>query len=846
MLSQRSPSSRMRAFLVLIASLGFAPVAYSQAITGLSDWTLFLDPGHSQTQNQGIFGYSEAEKVLRVGLELKELFETHTDIGAVYISRTNDNVEVSLSQRVDLANARGASFFHSIHSNAGPASANSLFVLWPQRRDGSEGVPNGGKRMAELTGPSLARHMRVPAANNDSAIFGECDFYGVSNCRTSTSKGARNFVQSFTNMASMLSEASFHTNPTQNQRNMNADWKRMEAKSIFWSMLAFHGLNRPDERIAMGLVTDLETRQPLNGVTVTVGDTTYTTDSYATLFNRYSDDPELLANGFYYLDNLAEGTLDVQVDHPNYRPYTATVTPENATFTFHDIELISTVPPVVTESFPEADASAFRIIDVPRIRFSRPMDRASVESALTIEPALNATYTWSDNDRLLVIRPDSLQPLTTYTITVDASAQGAYNDGFDGDKDGSAGDAWMLTFTTGSRDTTPPHLTGSFPRVNARTASLDDPITLTYDELIAFDTFLAAATFTSNGTAVPGEFVSYDVAERSLVTFFPDDPLRRNTEYILEVTPGVEDPFGNAGQFTQTLRFTTGPDRFTPSALETFDGDFMADWWFPQQSGTTTGIVTDSTTIAPESAFISRRLGGPQAMRLDYGWLGSDDTARIRVYLNGGTPRSRRFDTTMLLRAYVFGDGSGTRFRFAVDDNVPTSSAANHEVSPWVEVDWVGWRPVVWDLRTGDTGTWLGNGVLEGQLRFDSIQLAPGEDGTAFGTLYIDDLELLTPVSTVSNEPTAELPAQAVLHPAYPNPFNPSTRLRYSLPAVSDVTIEVFNLLGARVATLVDEAQRPAGEHTVVWEAQDLPSGSYLVRLQASGTVQTTTVTLIK
>ncbi|MEM1095980.1 MAG: Ig-like domain-containing protein [Bacteroidota bacterium] len=833
--------------LVLLLAIGCPAAALSQPVTGLSDWSLFIDPGHSRTQNQGIFGYSEAEKVLRVSLEMKRLFETHTDIGAVYISRTNDNAEVSLSQRVDLANARGASFFHSVHSNAGPASARSLFVLWPQRVDGSEGVPNGGRRMAEVTGPLLAQSMRVPAANNGSGAFGECDFYGVSSCRTSTSKGGRNFVQSFTNMASMLSEASFHTNPEQNQRNMNADWKRMEAKTIFWAMLEYHSLDRPEEQIVMGIVTDIETGRPLNGVTVSLGDTTYTTDSYATLFNRYSDDPDLLANGFYYLDDLAPGAQAVRVEHPGYRTFETTVTPRIDTFTFQDIQLISNVPPRIAESTPEDEASAFRIVDDLRIRFTRSMDRAAVEAALRIEPAIDASYVWSDRDRRLTIRPDALEPLTNYTITIDASARGVYNDGFDGDSDGVAGGDWTLHFTTGPRDAFAPRLIGSYPRVNSRDAGLDDPVTLFYDEVINFATFPAAATFTDGVGDVDGTFTHYVVDERSLVTFFPDAPLQPATDYTLAVAPGVEDVFGNAETVARTLRFTTGEERYASArSLDTFNSDFLVNWWFPQQSGTTTGIVTDSTTIAPDGLVFNPRLGGRQAMRLDYGWQAGAANALIRTYLNRGAPRSVLFTDTRLLRAYVFGDGSGTRFRFAVDDKVPTVGAANHEVSPWVEVDWVGWQPVVWDLRSGETGTWLGNGVLEGQLRFDSFQLAPGDDGVAFGTLYIDDLELLTPVSTVANEGVAELPTQAVLHPAYPNPFNPSTRLRYTLPAASEVTVAVFNLLGARVATLVDGQQRPAGEHSLIWEAGALPSGSYLVRLAAGGTVQTTTVTLIK
>lgn len=83
------------------------------------------------------------------------------------------------------------------------------------------------------------------------------------------------------------------------------------------------------------------------------------------------------------------------------------------------------------------------------------------------------------------------------------------------------------------------------------------------------------------------------------------------------------------------------------------------------------------------------------------------------------------------------------------------------------------------------------------------------------------------------------------LNPNYPNPFNPTTTIGFSLPRREHVTLKVFDVLGREVATLV-EGEREAGEHKVVFDAGTLPSGVYVVRLQAGSGVYQHTVLLVK
>ncbi len=78
------------------------------------------------------------------------------------------------------------------------------------------------------------------------------------------------------------------------------------------------------------------------------------------------------------------------------------------------------------------------------------------------------------------------------------------------------------------------------------------------------------------------------------------------------------------------------------------------------------------------------------------------------------------------------------------------------------------------------------------------------------------------------------VPVEFSIEQNYPNPFNPTTSIGYAVPVKSDVTLQVFNLIGQKVATLV-QSEVEAGEHTVQFNASSLPSGIYLANFIAVG-----------
>jgi endoglucanase len=109
--------------------------------------------------------------------------------------------------------------------------------------------------------------------------------------------------------------------------------------------------------------------------------------------------------------------------------------------------------------------------------------------------------------------------------------------------------------------------------------------------------------------------------------------------------------------------------------------------------------------------------------------------------------------------------------------------------------------------------------------------------------LWIDNIHIASATSDVFAAGST-LPTEYKLYQNYPNPFNPSTTVRYQLPKQSRVIVQIVNVLGQIVETLVDE-QKEAGSYTVQWTAHTT-SGIYFCRLQADNYVQTSKMVLLK
>ncbi|MXW79261.1 MAG: T9SS type A sorting domain-containing protein [Gemmatimonadetes bacterium] len=148
--------------------------------------------------------------------------------------------------------------------------------------------------------------------------------------------------------------------------------------------------------------------------------------------------------------------------------------------------------------------------------------------------------------------------------------------------------------------------------------------------------------------------------------------------------------------------------------------------------------------------------------------------------------------------------------------------------------------------------------LLEGRVSLSSGQPAVGVQVRLFdwtdlrrsvGTTTDETGHFALPLRAFSTARGMALPTDFALGQNYPNPFNPSTIIPYQLPTSAHVRLEVFNLLGQRLATLVD-AERSAGVHTAQWDATDatgraVGAGVYIYRLSSGEMTESRRMVLV-
>ncbi|NNF57737.1 MAG: T9SS type A sorting domain-containing protein [Rhodothermaceae bacterium] len=243
------------------------------------------------------------------------------------------------------------------------------------------------------------------------------------------------------------------------------------------------------------------------------------------------------------------------------------------------------------------------------------------------------------------------------------------------------------------------------------------------------------------------------------------------------------------------------------------------------------------------------------------GETGYRDGQNLAAFAEEAEPGRDRFD-----RAEAPPPGEHLRLSFLPDEPAgtePYASRLAHSVQPDAG------EGAVWELEVTATPALLQRGALPVTVRLVDEGTRP--DGYGVHVLDLDRVTALATaegaftVTLAAHEPVRRLrlivgtdgfaeaasqgldlvPLAYALHPAYPNPTRRSATIGYQLAEATPVRLEVYDLLGRRVAVLV-EGEQDAGRHARVWATQGLASGVYIYRLRAGSFSDTGKLLLIR
>ncbi len=128
------------------------------------------------------------------------------------------------------------------------------------------------------------------------------------------------------------------------------------------------------------------------------------------------------------------------------------------------------------------------------------------------------------------------------------------------------------------------------------------------------------------------------------------------------------------------------------------------------------------------------------------------------------------------------------------------------------------------DSLGGDVDCAVGRSSIFGTW----FRAMPTRPGLSYSEIFVRSGKLPAPATT-------PLPAEARLYQNYPNPFNSTTRFQYDLPVEAEgaVSLNLYNILGQKITTLIDYKDQKAGHYELVWNPESVPTGVYFYRLRA-------------
>jgi hypothetical protein len=428
------------------------------------------------------------------------------------------------------------------------------------------------------------------------------------------------------------------------------------------------------------------------------------------------------------------------------------------------------------------------------IEFNKPMDKAATESAIEILPSTVGGYHWEGNNLISFIPGEQFLPNTLYSVRIGLGARDT-----DGNNLKEPNEFSFKTKRTGL------FLKNSYPSDGMQGICRDVKIILAFDEHIDRNTLYGNILFTDAADNPVDIFVDGSGYHEGKVMFEPVEKLDRNKLYKVHIKTGVKDTAGLSVPADFEISFTTLNEEYAGgNIIENFES--VDNWIQPVESDYSIGIHNFSTKLSRNS---TTQMSGDYSAKLVYKFTGVRGRCTIEPIVQIPINASGN------VGLWVKGDYSFNGLRFSF-------SGSSGEIidSDIIPLDWTGWKLVSIDLSNL-------SGMEISELH--CLSIIQTDSGKVSSEILLDDLQtdIILPV-----EEDSTLPVDFSLQQNYPNPFNPTTTINFSIADRNHVKLNVYDILGREVVVLIDEQKAP-GRYSLMFDAKNLASGLYIIRLKA-------------
>lgn len=809
----------MKKYLFILFVQFVAAVLGASYITASTEKPhVYINPGHgghdSDDRNvatphfaQGdTSGFWESNASLKKGIALKQILEKKGYTTSISRITNTTESDLALSTIVALCNQSGADVFYAIHSNA-TGAGEGYRINYPMgfyRGNTGEPVIAGSDSLVACLAPYILANRSTVWSNEKYFIYGDWTFYpqwgyhvGLGVLRGNTA-------------VSMLDEGSFHDYIPEAERLINPDYCWVEGWNF--SLGADKYFNRLD-KFGQGIVTGNirddrvirtgtyvmmgdDKRLPVDGAQVRLLDQagnvvqTTTTDS--------------LETGIYLFKYVAPGTYTIEVSDSSHfsQSKQVTVTANAPTYCNFDLKRVRNTPPKVVSYSPVwAQGDAAVKCNTPIVlQFNWDMDSASTQSAFTITPAVEGTFTWEDTNYRLVFTPnDAYDVNTLYTVTLKKTAQHGGGTPMDSD----------FTFQFKTQDRNHIYPLAVFPYEGAqvhykagqyvefRTDSLLNAYNIaTYFHV--YDKDGAELSYNKRNVKYNKRGDDYGYARLSLLK-----ALTPGESYKLVVDQALCDTIGLHLDGSKTYNFTAvdAGEAKSGTLIDGFESAADYELALTDCVGSPTGTLQASTD----------KLFGSKSLQWSYQFY-SDTTAcyATQLELQVNNPSAVTLTKGDQLGIHINGDMSYNTL-YAMLEPTSATGGAEWKIVMLSKIDYHGWHYATVSLDSLDAGV---------TYRVAGFKLVKNDSKMGYsGAIKIDNLLKLYPsgvdkVNTNSTVKVGPVPASDYI------------------VASADGFIDGVELL----STSGQVVKRNAGNYVNV---SDVAAGVYLLRVYVAGTATT-------